>query len=115
MKTPLCLAVATTLVAFAFPAQAEKAAVLPIETALKLAQDYLKGQPNPPTIVALTLDDVTIRGRKIWYARWSAPIFGGDKPQIGLQIEMSGELVKVVTGAGEPGPGRRRYGARDMR
>lgn len=115
MKTPLCLAVAATFVAFAFPAQAERAAVLPIESALKLAQDYLKGQPNPPTVVALTLQDATIRGRKIWYARWSSAIIGGEKPEIGLQIEMNGDLVKVVTGAGEPGPGRRRYGVRDMR
>ncbi len=115
MKNSLCFAVAASLMALAFPARAEKAPTLPIDAALKLAQDYLKGQPNPPAIVALTLEEATLRGRKIWYAKWSQPIFGGPKPEVGLQIEMNGEFVKVVTGAGEPGKGQRRYGVRDMR
>ncbi len=118
MKTSLRLRLfaAAVLFAFACTSQAvDRAPALSIEAALKIAQDYLKEKPAPPAIVALTLESATLRGQKVWFARWSSPIFGGPKPEIGLQIDMSGEMTKVVSGGGEPGKGQRRYGARDMR
>ena len=116
MKTRRCLLAVLALVAFAFTTHAvDKAPALPIEGALKIAQDYLKGKDGVRTIVALTLEHATLRGETYWFAKWSAPILGGDKPELGLRIDMSGELTKVVGGGPVPGPGQQRMGARNIR
>jgi hypothetical protein len=112
----------------------EKAPALNIEGALKLAQDYLKGASpsDPRSIVALTLERPTMTGAPYWYARWSSPILGASKAEIGLRIEMTGALTKVMAGGGGggggsgvawggggpsvpvPGLGSQKYGVRDM-
>jgi hypothetical protein len=112
---------------------AEKSPVLNIESALKIAQDYLKGATpsDPRYLVALTLERPALAGGAFWYARWSSPIIGAGKPEIGLRIGMDGSLTKVVAGAGGggsgsvtwgaqgpsvpiPGVGSQKYGVRDM-
>ena len=118
MKTPRFFCALVVLVAFAFTAQAaEKKPSLPIEGALKIAQDYLKGKGGAVVIVALTLENATLRGETYWYAKWSAPLVG-EKPELGLRIDMTGEITKVVGGgaaAAVPGPGQQRQGARNIR
>ena len=116
MKTPRCLFAVIALVTFAFTTHAaDKAPALPIEGALKIAQDYLKGKDGARVIVALTLESATLRGETYWYAKWSSPILGGDKPELGLRIEMNGDLTKIVGGGSVPGPGQARVGARNIR
>ena len=116
MKTPRCLLAVLALVAFACTTHAaDKAPALPIEGALRIAQDYLKGKGEPRAIVALTYETPTLGGASYWYVRWSAPVLGGEKPELGLQIDMKGELTKIVGGGAQPGPGQRRFGAREMR
>ena len=118
MKTPRFFCTLFVLVAFAFTAQAtEKNPSLPIEGALKIAQDYLKGKGGASVIVALTLETATLRGETYWFAKWSAPL-AGDKPELGLRIDMNGDIAKVVGGgaaAAVPGPGQQRQGARNIR
>lgn len=116
MKTVLHLAILCAFLAFlGTAAAAEKAPALPIEGALKIALDYLKEKPEPRAIVALTYETPALGGASYWHVRWSAPFFGGAKPELGLQIDMKGELTRIVGGGPQPGPGQRRYGARDMR
>ena len=116
MKTRRCLLTVLALVAFAFTTHAaDKAPALPIEGALKIAQDYLKGKDGARVIVALTLENATLRGETYWFAKWSAPIFGGEKPELGLRIEMNGEITKIVGGGAVPGVGQQRVGARNIR
>ena len=116
MKTLRRFLVVCALAASVFTsAAADKMPALPIEGGLKIAQDYLKGKGESRAIVSLTYETPTLGGASYWYVRWSAPILGGDKPELGLQIDMKGELTKVVGGGSQPGPGQRRFGARDMR
>lgn len=116
MKTLRHLLFVCALVASVFTAAAaDKAPALPIDGALKIAQDYLKGKGESRVIVSLTYETPTLGGASYWYVRWSAPIVGGDQPELGLQIDMKGELTKVVGGGAQPGPGQRRFGAREMR
>ena len=116
MKTRRCLLAVLALVAFAFTTHAaDKAPALPIEGALKIAQDYLKGKDGARVIVALTLETATLRGETYWFAKWSAPILGGEKPELGLRIEMNGDLTKIVGGGAVPGVGQQRQGARNIR
>ena len=118
MKTRCYLLTVLALGAFAFTTQAaDKVPALPINGALKIAQDYLHGKGGALTIVALTLENATLRGETYWFAKWSAPI-AGDKPELGLRIDMNGEITKVVGGgaaAAVPGPGQQRQGARNIR
>ncbi len=116
MKTPRSLFAILALVAFAFTTHAaDKAPALPIEGALKIAQDYLKAKDGARVIVALTLENATLRGETYWYAKWSSPILGGDKPELGLRIDMNGEITKIVGAGAVPGPGQQRVGARNIR
>ena len=116
MKTPRCLLAVLALVAFAFTTRAaDRVPALPIEGALKIAQDYLKGKDGTRTIVALTLENATLRGETYWFAKWSAPILGGERPELGLRIEMNGEFMKIAGGGAVPGAGQRRVGSRNIR
>ena len=116
MKTPCLFFAFVALVAFAFTTHAaDKALALPIEGALKIAQEYLKGKPEPRAIVALTLENVTLRGETYWFAKWASPILGGERPELGLRIDMNGEITKIVGGGAVPGEGQRRVGARNIR
>jgi hypothetical protein len=109
----------------------DKAPALDIEGALKIAQNYLKSATpsDPRFLAALTLEKPTLTGASYWYARWSSPIIGGGKAQVGLRIDMDGSLTKVVSGTGGgagvtwggggpsvpvPGVGSQKYGVRDM-
>ena len=116
MKTSRLILAAVALVAFAFTTYAaDKAPALPIEGALKIAQDYLKGKDGARVIVALTLETATLRGETYWFAKWSAPIRGGEKPELGLRIEMNGDITKIVGGGAVPGVGQQQVGARNIR
>ena len=116
MKTHRCLLAVLALVAFAFATHAaDKAPALPIEGALKIAQDYLKGKDGARVIVALTLENTTLRGETYWFAKWSSPILGGEKPELGLRIDMNGDITKIVGGGAVPGTGQQRVGARNIR
>ena len=119
MKTPRLLPIVVALVAFTFTAHAaDKAPALPIEGVLKIARDYAKGKPGPRAIVALTLENATLRGDSYWYVKWASPILGGDKPELGLRIDMKGEVTKIVGAGGGgavPGVGQQRVGARNIR
>lgn len=116
MKTLRLLLAAAVAFAFAFSAgAADRAPALPIEGALKIAKDYLKERGDSRAIVALTLENATLRGDFYWYAKWATPIPGAEKPELGLRIDMNGEITKVV-GAGAPRPpGQQRVGARNIR
>jgi hypothetical protein len=111
---PLLLAIA----AMSFSALAdEKAPALPIDQALKIAQDHLKTAGVDRAIVALQLEQSTFR-TSYWYAKWSAPIEDGPKKETGLRIDMDGTVTRFVTGPGgghEPPPGQRPVGARNIR
>ena len=116
MKAPRMLLGFVALVACAFATQAaDKAPALPIEGALKIAQDYLKGKSAPRAIVALTLENATLRGETYWFAKWASPILGGERQELGLRIDMNGEITKIVGGGPVPGEGQRRVGARNIR
>ena len=129
---PLLLAVLALVAMPTDTPAAEKAPVLDIEGALKIAQNYLKGAaPSEPRfLVALTLEKPTMTGAPYWYARWSSPIVGATKAEIGLRIDMTGSLTKVMAEGGKgsggvtwggggpsvpvPGVGSQKYGVRDM-
>ena len=117
MKTPRLMLAAVALVAFCFTTHAaDKAPVLPIEGALKIAQDYLKGKAESRVIMALTLENVTLRGETCWFVKWASPILGGERPELGLRIDMNGEVTKVVSGgAAAVAAGKQRVGARNIR
>ena len=117
MKTPRMFLAVVALVAFAFTAQAaDKAPTLPIEGALKIAQDYVKEKGEPRAIVALTLEHATLRGETYWFAKWASPILGGERPELGLRIDMNGEVTKIVSGgASAVAAGKQRVGARNIR
>jgi len=88
---------------------------MPIDGALKIAKDYLKERGAAQTIVALTLENATLRGESYWFAKWASPILGGDKPELGLRIGMNGEVSKIVGGGAAPSAGPQRVGARNIR
>jgi hypothetical protein len=92
---------------------ADKAPALNIEAAMKIAQDYLKGvSPSDPRfLAALSLEQPTLGGASYWYARWSAPVIGPGKAEIGLRIDMDGSLTKVVSEGGGGGSSRTTWGA----
>jgi hypothetical protein len=115
MKTPLFAVVAAALLALPLPTRAAAAPALSFEAAVKIVQDYIKEQGGQRVIVAMTLEQQTLRGKQFWYVKWASPVQGGTNPEIGLQIEMNGELSKVVSSPGEAPKGQRRYGVRDMR
>jgi hypothetical protein len=116
MKAPRLLLAAASIVAIAFTTHAaDRPPALPIDGALKIAKDYLKGRADSPAIVALTLENATLRGETYWYVKWASPILGGDKPELGLRIDMNGEVTKIVGGGAAPSVGRQRVGARNIR
>jgi hypothetical protein len=113
---PLVLA----LMAFAMPAfAADKAPALPIDQALKIAQDYLQQHgAGDHAIVGLTVEQATV-GKSYWYAHWTPGIeTDGNRKQTGLRIEMDGSVTIFVTapGGGHELPvGQRPIGARNIR
>ena len=98
MKTLRLLLATLALAALTFTTQAaEKAPVLAIEQALKLAQGYLQRNDPKVAIVGLTLEKAALLGGSYhWYAKWSAPIRRDGKAEIGLEIAMDGALTRVV-------------------
>lgn len=97
---------------------------LPIEQALKIAQDYLqqRGVTGQIQITSLGVEQ-TSATVIYWYAKWSAPIQNGKKLENGLRIDMDGSVTRFVdspdspsssTWVGEKPQGQRRYGSRDI-
>lgn len=118
------------LLAFAaFTASALKASPppppLPIDQALKIAQDYLqqRGAAGQIQITGLVVEQSS-PSVIYWYARWSAPIATGKKKENGLRIDMDGTITRFVDSpdspsnnadwTGEKPPGQRREGARSI-
>lgn len=107
---------ATSLSAFA----ADKAPSLPIDQALKVAQDYLQKSGNPAgvQIVGLTYEQASLRS-SYWYAKWSHSVDAADnRKETGLRIDMDGTVTRFVTapGGGHEAPvGQRPVGARSIR
>ncbi len=96
---------------------ADNIPALPIDQALKIAQDHLQKGGVDRAIVGLVLEQSTFKST-YWYAKWSAPIEDGPKKEIGLRIDMDGTVTRFITGPGgghEPPAGQRPVGARSMR
>jgi len=114
------------LAALAFTSLAAGAAppALPIDQALKLAQDYLteRGLADAHYIGSLSLESVTLTGGEtFWLAKWVPSIVADGKKESALRINMDGSLVRLTSGgtsgaaARSDAPGVRRVGARNIR
>ena len=109
------------VVAFGLLADAAIAAhrppALPIDQALKLAQDYLQQRVAGERYIAgINLEAGTLRANYYWYVRWSSSIPGeGKKTETGLRIDMDGSLTKLVSAPAEAPSGQRPVGARNIR
>jgi len=104
--------------------------ILPLLLAVLALVAMPTDTPEPRFLVALTLEKPTMTGAPYWYARWSSPIVGATKAEIGLRIDMTGSLTKVMAEGGKgsggvtwggggpsvpvPGVGSQKYGVRDM-
>ena len=98
---------------------------LPIDQALKIAQDYLqqKGLTGQIQILGLTVEQSSPKV-VYWYAKWSAAVEDGKKRENGLRIDMDGTITRFVDSPdspssnanwkGEPPQGQRRLGARNI-
>lgn len=99
---------------------ADKAPNLPIDQALKIAQEYLQksGNASGVQIVGLTYEQSTLR-TGYWYAKWSSTVeVDGNRKETGLRIDMDGTVTRFVTapGGGHEAPvGQRPVGARNIR
>lgn len=109
----LRLLIAACVLAWSCLVQAAPPA-LPIEKALRLAQDYLqeKGLAAAHHVGGITLEDSTIfGGEKFWFARWVPAIRIEQKSEAGVRVNMDGSLVRLVSGASNrqlpPGPRNR--------
>lgn len=121
MKTLRSLALTAVLAVTSFSASAaDKAPNLPIDQALKIAQDYLQKSGNPAGVqlVGLTYEQASLRAG-YWYAKWSHAIDADEKrKETGLRIDMDGTVTRFVTapGGGHEAPvGQRPVGARNIR
>jgi len=118
MKKLRLLPVLLAVLAFAGSALAADAPTLPIDQALKIAQDYLaKHGAADHQVIGLTLEQASLHST-YWYAHWSPAIEDGTRKQTGLRIEMDGSVTLFVTapgGGNEPPVGQRKFGARNMR
>lgn len=110
---PAALAVMSLMAAHAAPPP------VPIEQALKLAQEHLAGRglAGAHYIDSLTLEGSSlIGGEKYWLIRWVPEIRTGDKTETALRINQDGSLVRLVTGASgsraSQAPGRPPLGGR---
>lgn len=111
---PLCIALAICSVS---AVAADKAPALPIDQALKIAQDYLQKLGADRAIVGLTLEQSTFHSA-YWYAKWSSPVGDGARKETGLRIDMDGTITRFLTAPGggyEPPVGQRPQGARNIR
>ena len=118
MKYLRLLALFLACFAPAFPSSAaDKSTALPIDQALKIAQDYLaQHQATDHQIISLTLEAAAVNSMH-WYAHWTPAITDGQKKLLGIRIEMDGSSSLVVTGpsGGYDAPvGQRKMGARNM-
>jgi hypothetical protein len=117
MKTLVPFLVIAAAGVFPFAARAaEPAPAVPIEQAVKLAQEYLKksGAAGGRYIESVKLGRASLAGERVWEVEWSSPI-RGEVTEAGVQIDMRGGLVKVVRAGAVPGVGQQRVGARNIR
>jgi hypothetical protein len=95
---------------------------LPIDRALKIAQDYLQksGTGEKIQIVGLTYEQTSLHAG-YWYAKWSHAVQAADdnsRKETGLRIDMDGTVTRFLSAPGgryEPPVGQRPVGARSMR
>jgi hypothetical protein len=73
---------------------------LPIEKAVKIAQDWLKdaGQKDSNFIAAVSLDPTALtRSEFVWAVRWNTPIqLEETKRETGIEIAMDGTVARYV-------------------
>ena len=73
---------------------------LPIEKAVKIANEWLKdaGQKDANFIAAISLDPTALtRSEYIWAVRWNTPIQLDDsKRETGIEIAMDGTVARYV-------------------
>jgi hypothetical protein len=75
---------------------------LPIDQALKLAQEHLssRGLAGQHYIGSLTIESSALTGGKTyWFARWVPSIPNQKSSESGLRINMDGSLVRLTTGS----------------
>lgn len=88
----------TLTAAFAFTS-AHAAPPLPIDKALKIANEYLKENGRGDTaITSITLEQTSIGGGKsVWAVRWETPVLLSDtKRETGLEIGMDGSTARYT-------------------
>lgn len=118
MKYLRLLALVVTFFAPVFPSSAaDKSGTLPIDQALKIAQDYLaQHQATDHQIISIALEAGAVNAM-YWYAHWTPAITDGQKKLLGMRVEMNGSSSLVVTGPSggyDPPVGQRKWGARNL-
>jgi hypothetical protein len=97
MKSILALFVALSLSASAIAA--DKRPELPLEKAVAIAADYLKkaGKDQDHWIASISYDRASITNATYkWFIKWGPPINLDGRKELGLEIDMNGELGRVV-------------------
>ena len=88
------------LLLLAAPALAWAAPSLPIEQAVKIAQDDLKsrGLTGQVYITSITLEpDSVARSAFHWSIKWSAEVaLNEEKKESGVQVSMDGQVARIV-------------------
>lgn len=97
MKIHLALLAALFLSASALHA-AERPA-LPLEKAVAIAVDYLKtiGKDKDHWIASISYEKASMTSSNYkWFVKWGPPISLGGRKELGLEIDMNGEVARAV-------------------
>src|SRR4051812_9536660 len=97
MKNALALLLVLGLSATALAA--DKRPELPLEKAVAIAVDYLKaaGQDKDHWIASISYDRASMTTPVYkWYVKWGPPIRLEGRNELGLEIDMNGELTRAV-------------------
>lgn len=98
MKKSLALLLALGLSATTTFA-AEKRPELPLEKAVALAVDYLKsiGQEKDHWIASISYERESMTNATYkWFIKWGPPIQLNGRKELGIEIDMSGEMSRAV-------------------
>jgi hypothetical protein len=93
------LLTAVAFIAAFAPLSSHAAPPIPIEKALKIANEYLKENGRSDTAIAgINLEKTSIGGAKsVWAVRWETPILLSDtKRETGLEIAMDGSYARYT-------------------
>lgn len=100
-RAPLPRSTIALLALLALGAQSRaEAPAVPIAEAVAIAQKDLRdrGLDQEVYLSGVTLERESVASRKVhWFARWSSAIARPDrKKEIGLQIAMNGDVIRVI-------------------